>query len=367
MNIELDLYSRILNYLNTAVVLVDSSCKIRFLNQSAEAILGLSSSKGTGRDIIGILAQDDTERLALHNAITDRRPFTKRHASIRSTLNRTGVVDYSVTPLDSSSETFLLIEMQEMDRLLRISREEAILATHDTSKQLSRGLAHEVKNPLGGIRGAAQLLAAELDDRTLAEYTEIITQEADRLGNLVDRMLGPNTPPKMAEINIHKVLERVAKLVTAESSGKIEIRKDYDPSLPELYADSEQLIQAILNIVRNAKQSLIGAAISSPQIRLKTRIQRKFTLGSVRHPLVAKIDVEDNGPGIAENRIDEIFYPMITGRSEGTGLGLPIAQSIVSAHGGIVECNSQAGKTVFSVYLPMNRSIDRTLGTTTGH
>lgn len=353
MNTNSDLYLKILNYLNTAIVMVDSSCAIQFMNQSAEAILGISSAKGKGMDIISILTSSESDRQALSNAISHAHPFTKRHAVFRNALNKKTIVDYTVTPFSQDSGDYLLIEFQQMDRLLRISREESILATHDTSKQLVRGLAHEVKNPLGGIRGAAQLLAAELTDPEHKEYTEVIAQESDRLRNLVDRMLGPNVPPKMARMNVHRVLERVSRLLEAEDGYKVAIVRDYDPSLPEIIGDSEQLIQAILNIARNAKQALEESGTQDPVIRLRSRIQRRFTLGSVQHLLVARIDIEDNGPGIPEVMIDEIFYPMITGRSEGTGLGLPIAQSIVSSHKGIVECQSQAGNTIFSIYLPI--------------
>lgn len=357
MNINSDLHLKILNYLNTAIVLVDSSCSIQFMNQSAEAIIGISASKGIDMDITSILTNSDSDRQALASAITDAHPFTKRQANFRNALNKETIVDYSVTPfeqfLGENNDNYLLIEIQEMGRLLKISREESILATHDTSKQLVRGLAHEVKNPLGGIRGAAQLLAAELKEPGLEEYTEVIVEEADRLRNLVDRMLGPNNPPVMKPVNVHHVLERVSRLLLAEGLGSIELKKDYDPSLPEISGDTEQLIQAVLNIAQNAQQALIESSTTTPKICLKSRVQRRFTLGSVQHLLVARIDIEDNGPGVEEHMIDEIFYPMITGRSQGTGLGLPIAQSIISSHNGMIECASN-GKTVFSIYLPIH-------------
>ena len=348
-----DFYSQILNYTNTAVVLVDSSCAIEYMNQSAEAILGLSLSKAKTRNVTDMLTSSEADRKALSEAISDAHPFIKRHAKIRNAQGKLTTVDYSVTPFDPETGNYLLIEITAMERLLRISREESILATADTSKQLVRGLAHEVKNPLGGIRGAAQLLSAELDDAELLEYTEVITQETDRLRNLVDRMLGPNVPPKMSPLNIHEVLERVGKILNAELGESIKIVKDYDPSLPDITGDDEQLIQAVLNIARNAQQALTESKTLDPKITLRTRVQYRFTLGSVQHNLVARIDIQDNGPGIPEELIDEVFYPMITGRSEGTGLGLPIAQSLISAHNGLIECNSQVGNTAFSIFLPI--------------
>ena len=357
MNADHNLHLKIFNHLNTAIVLVDSACSIRFMNQSAEAIIGISTVKSIDLDIRPILARSEANRQALTNAICDGHPFTKRHATFRNAQNRETVIDYSVTPFEQTDgphhERYLLIEIQEMNRLLKISREESIFATHDTSKQLVRGLAHEVKNPLGGIRGAAQLLAAELQEPELREYTAVIVAEADRLRALVDRMLGPNTPPKMAVVNVHQVLERVRRLLLAEGLGNISLARDYDPSLPEISGDTEQLIQATLNVARNARQALVESATPNPAIRLRTRVQRRFTLGAVQHLLVARIDIEDNGPGIDEQMMDELFYPMITGRSQGTGLGLPIAQSIINAHSGIIECASRPGETTFSIYLPI--------------
>lgn len=354
MNIDSKLFLKMMNYLNTAIVLVDGSCAIKFMNQSAEAIIGISSAKGLDMDITSILAHSDADRQALANAIFDAHPFTKRHASFLNAMHKKTIVDYTVTPFEQGHGNYLLIEIQEMDRLLRISREESILATHDTSRQLVRGLAHEVKNPLGGIRGAAQLLESELQEPELREYTQVITAETDRLRNLVDRMLGPNQPPVLTAVNVHQVLERVSRLLAAEDGDNIELQKDYDPSLPEILGDAEQLIQAVLNVVRNAQQALLESETDAPKLALRTRVQRRFTLGSVQHLLVVRIDIEDNGPGVPNDMIDEIFYPMITGRSQGSGLGLPIAQAIVNSHRGMIECNSQTGETVFSIYLPIN-------------
>ncbi len=218
-----------------------------------------------------------------------------------------------------------------------------------------RGLAHEIKNPLGGLRGAAQLLARELPSEDLADYTNIIIEEADRLRNLVDNMLGPNTNPRMEPTNIHEVLERVRHLVEAEGLGNIRVLRDYDPSIPELIGDREQLIQATLNIVRNAMQALQqhGYSVENPQITLRTRALRQFTIGSHRYRLVCRVDVIDNGPGIPESVREAIFLPMVSGRPEGTGLGLSISQSIINRHRGLIECVSEPGSTVFTLNIPL--------------
>ncbi len=212
-----------------------------------------------------------------------------------------------------------------------------------------RGLAHEIKNPLGGLRGAAQLLQAELGSEELREYTQIIIQEADRLQELVNRMLGPNRRPSYAPINIHHVLERVRTLVLAETGERITIRRDYDPSIPELSGDSDQLIQAVLNIVRNAVRALGDTGT----VTLRTRIQRQLTIGHGRHRLAAQIDIIDNGPGIPPEIAETLFLPMVTAGTGGMGLGLSIAQSLINQHQGLIECNSRDGETTFTIFLPL--------------
>jgi two-component system, NtrC family, nitrogen regulation sensor histidine kinase GlnL len=206
---------------------------------------------------------------------------------------------------------------------------------------------------LGGIRGAAQLLERELQTERQRDYTRIIIEEADRLRNLVDRMLGPSQRPSLVPVNVHQALERVVQLLEAEQPGRIQVVRDYDPSLPLIEADLEQLIQALLNIVRNAQQAL--EKIEAAQIVLRTRILRQFTIGPIRHRLVLRIDIADNGPGIPPELFDRMYYPMISGRADGSGLGLSIAQSIVGQHGGLVECESRPGATTFSIFLPLEQ------------
>lgn len=238
-----------------------------------------------------------------------------------------------------------------MDRIIRISRGQSLLQTTETTQQIIRGLAHEVKNPLGGIRGAAQLLARELSSPDQLEYTQIIIREVDRLRALVDQLLGPNKQLEPESLNIHEVLEHVRQLIEAEIDQTISVIRDYDPSLPDLSGDRSQLIQAILNITRNALQACEGQA--SCELTLRTRVLRQFTIGSNRHKLVCKIDIQDNGPGVPEDMIGLIFLPMVTGRAEGTGLGLSISQSIINRHGGLLECQSEPGNTLFTIYLPL--------------
>jgi two-component system nitrogen regulation sensor histidine kinase GlnL len=254
------------------------------------------------------------------------------------------MIDYTTTPLDYEG---LLLEIIHVDRHLRIANEELLLSQQKAAKELLRGLAHEIKNPLGGLRGAAQLLEGELQDSDLKEYTRVIISEADRLRNLVNRMLGPNNVPNRQPVNIHQVLEHVRNLVNVENYPGLSISREYDPSIPEMIADPELLVQAVLNLVRNAAQS------GADRIVLRTRAQRQFTIGAKLHKLAARIDIIDNGPGIASEMQEQIFYPLVTGRPEGTGLGLSIAQSLVNEHEGIIEFTSVSGHTVFTIFLPL--------------
>lgn len=229
------------------------------------------------------------------------------------------------------------------------------MAHQEASRELIRGLAHEIKNPLGGLRGAAQLLEGELANPEHREYTQVIIREADRLQNLVNRLLGPNRPPDKCALNIHEVVEHVRQLVTAELPPHLHILRDYDPSIPSVHGDREQLIQVLLNIVRNGMQAL-QSRDGRGFITLRTRTQRQVTIGAVRHRLAIRIDIEDDGPGVPAEMIDRIFYPMVTSRPEGSGLGLPIAHYLVRRHDGMIECRSQPGETVFSIYLPLEPS-----------
>jgi two-component system nitrogen regulation sensor histidine kinase GlnL len=243
-----------------------------------------------------------------------------------------------------------IVELQQIDRHLRIRREERLLTQQALTRDVVRGLAHEIKNPLGGLRGAAQLLQSELHSQELREYTQVIIQEADRLQELVNRMLGPNRRPTYAAVNIHNVLERVRKLVLAESGERINVRRDYDPSIPELQADSDQLIQAMLNVIRNA----VRAISDTGNITLRTRVHRNLTIANQRNRLTVEINIIDDGPGIPSEIADTLFLPMVTAGTGGIGLGLSIAQSLINQHQGLIECRSREGETVFTIYLPIS-------------
>ena len=348
----------IIESLNTAILLVDEDFSIIYLNPAAQALLNVSSNSVHGRQLHNVLANTTELEHAISRSVIERSVFSEREISIFVPTSRTRIkVDCTFTPYAlESGLAAVLIELRPMDRLLRIAREENRLAQQNAVKTLVRGLAHEVKNPLGGLRGAAQLLERELHSEELKEFTQIIIGEADRLQHLVDDMLGPNQLLRKSPISIHQVLEHVRQLIVAEGKEGIEITRDYDPSLPDIIVDQDRLIQATLNIVRNATEAIA----SSGRIVLKTRMLRQFTLGHKHHRLVLKVQIIDNGPGIAKELIDHIFYPMVTGRSNGSGLGLSITQTIVSQHEGLVECTSEPGNTVFTILLPyLNQDVNK--------
>ncbi len=350
-------FKHILDNLTTAVLVLDPTLNVQYLNPSAESLFETSITRVQGTPVVDLLVDSEEALDTLHAAALNGQSYTKREAEFLLTTGARLTVDYSISPI-GHGDVELLMEIQPRDRLLRISREEDIITQQETSRILVRGMAHEIKNPLGGIRGAAQLLDRELADDGQREYTQIIIDEADRLRSLVDRMLGPNRALAMAQTNIHEVLERVKSLLEAESRGQILFRRDYDPSIPEFKGDKEQLIQAFLNIARNAMEAAFEhrrdqPASERPTITLRTRALRQFTIGHKRHRLICRVDVIDNGPGIQPDLLQNIFYPMISGRASGTGLGLSITQSIIGQHRGLVECESEPGRTDFIIFLPL--------------
>ncbi|MBE9540377.1 MAG: PAS domain-containing protein [Proteobacteria bacterium] len=342
----------ILENISTGIIGLDGRLTVVSINSAAQALLEVSMSRTIGVHADQLVLHPDEWLQDLKQALLNNAPLTQRGMTLNLLSGHEIHVDLTVNPvLDKQGEMGLLVEIQAIDRLLKISREESIQHAQETTKTVIRSLAHEIKNPLAGVRGAAQLLARELPGDHLGEYTQIIIKEADRLRDLVDRLLGPRQELSMAPLNIHEVLEHLRKLIRAESDNKVEILRDYDPSLPDTPGDKAQLIQAVLNIMRNALQAATQA--EDCVLTLRTRSQRQFTIGATRHRLVCRVDISDNGPGIPENLMHAIFVPMVTGKAEGTGLGLAISQSIINHHGGLLECSSRPGKTTFTIFLPM--------------
>jgi two-component system, NtrC family, nitrogen regulation sensor histidine kinase GlnL len=349
-------HKRLLDNQKTGVVVMDKDLHLLYLNVAAQNLLEISVRKASKLFIGDVLIKAAQDIAEMQTALTNSNSFTKRQTQLQLMHGKIVDADYTITPFEEDGEPRVLLEITSLEHSYRISREESLNSAHATTRELVRGLAHEIKNPLGGIRGAAQLLAAELNNEDLKDYTNVIIEEADRLHQLVDRLIGSRQPLTMRPTNIHEVLERVRSLVQAETSGNsIDLITDYDPSIPPVLADSSQLIQAMLNIIRNATQALFSPKVehSLGCIYLRTRIIRNATLGAKFHRLIASIKIIDNGPGIKPDMIDSIFYPMISGRAEGTGLGLSITHSIINQHKGLIECQSRPGATCFTVLLPI--------------
>jgi two-component system nitrogen regulation sensor histidine kinase GlnL len=339
-----------LEHLATAVILLDEQSRIAFLNPAAEHLFGISSTNLIGHPLQ--YAFSHTEQLfeTIQSALANRASHIAHEMTLGTHASSNKFhLSCTATPLQVGSYA-LLLEFHTIDRPLKLARDEQMLDQTQANRLLLRNLAHEIKNPLGGIRGAAQLLEQELEKPALREYTQVVIQEADRLRSLMEKLLTPQHVPHISALNIHEVLERVRSVVLAEMPADLTIQRDYDLSLPDLHGDKEQLIQVVLNIVRNAAQAMKGKG----QIVLRTRIARQVTLLKKRHRLAIAVQIIDNGPGIPQHLKDKIFYPLVSGRPEGHGLGLTLAQDFVSQHQGSIEFESEPGRTCFTVMLPLN-------------
>lgn len=343
-----------LELLSTAVFLLDEAARIVFANQAAELLTGASRKTLAGQPMSRWLSESaEVETLvaeARANAFGERRQIAELRRPLRDPLPV-----QVIATAQFGDRTPLVLEITEIEQQLKFDREERQLGLSEASRQLLRNLAHEIKNPLGGIRGAAQLLDGELATEDQREYTAVIMAEADRLQGLVDRLLAPyRTPREVGDVNIHEVLERVRALMLAEFPRGLHIVRDYDASVPDFRGDKEQLIQAFLNIVRNAAEALEARIdTGDAEICLRTRVARQVTIARHRHRLALDLHVIDNGPGIAEDIRDRIFYPLVSGREGGSGLGLPLAQTFIQQHEGIVEVESRPGRTDFKILIPL--------------
>lgn len=336
-----------LELLSSAVVLIDEKLIVRYINPGAENLFAISRRKLVGLPLMRLLGEPPGLGNALHNALRTSWSYTGQDLKIQRSGTEAIHLDCTVSPIEADGVR-LLLEFRPIDAQLRVAREEQLLQQQQANRELIRNLAHEIKNPLGGIRGSAQLLERELADPVLREYTEVIIAEADRLQDLMNRLLTSHSMMRPAQLNIHDVLERVRRLILAEFPELI-IRRDYDTSLPELTADREQLIQAILNITRNAAQALDGRG----EISLRTRVARQVTLAKRRFKLALELQVIDNGPGIPDEISDKIFYPLVSGREGGSGLGLSLAQSFIEQHQGMIDVESEPGRTCFTILIPI--------------
>ena len=336
-----------LDLLNTAVLLLDEALCVTYANPAAETLFAQGRSHLVGRALDEALPGNDGFVQRLHQALDAEAGFNDNDLLLE-------VEGYPVhlhcviTPIESL-DSRLVLEFRELEQQIKIARENRLLEQQAANRELIRNLAHEIKNPLGGIRGAAQLLERELPDPELAEFTQVIVKEADRLQSLMNRLLTPHRQPNVEMLNVHEVTEHVRTLLLAEFPEGLAVLRDYDTSLPEIRGDKEQLIQAILNVARNAAQATEG----SGEIRLITRIARQVTIARTRYRHALAVTVQDNGPGVPKELADRIFYPLVSGRDGGTGLGLSLAQSFVSQHHGLIEFDSVPGRTRFTILLPV--------------
>ncbi|MEQ1662886.1 MAG: nitrogen regulation protein NR(II) [Thiobacillus sp.] len=336
-----------LDCLSTGTVVLDGENRMVYLNPAAETLLGVS-----GALLLGDVAAHAFERshellAAIATARTQQETVIEYELDVVVNGHAPLRLGCSLTPLEQPAQG-VMVELRSVDPHLRIARLEQTRLQQEANRELLRNLAHEIKNPLGGIRGAAQLLEHELPRESLREYTQVIIKESDRLQSLMERLLKPHRTPHFGAVNIHEVLERVRSLILAETPS-VTLRRDYDISLPDIRADAEQLIQAALNIARNAVQAMRGQG----EIILKTRVARQITLASRRHRLGLRVDIIDNGPGVPEDIREQIFYPLVSGREGGSGLGLAVSQTLIVQNHGTIDCDSHPGHTVFSIFLPL--------------
>jgi two-component system nitrogen regulation sensor histidine kinase GlnL len=343
-----------LDLLVTAVLILDEHFIIRYANPAAENLFALSRNLMLQHALEDVFTLDEALAAALDSARTNKAGYSDYDVKLCA-LGRADMhhLICSVMPVDlpgdPSVDQGYLLEMRPITQQIKAAREERILDQTQANRELVRNLAHEIRNPLGGIRGAAQLLDAELDRADLREYTRVVMHEADRLQSLMDRMLTPHRLPQVGALNIHEVIERVRSVMLAEYPEGLRVRRDYDTSLPLLTGDREQILQAVLNIVRNAAQAMNGQG----EIVLRTRIARSVTLARRRYRQAITLQVIDNGPGIPESVRERVFYPLVSAREGGSGLGLTLAQTFVNQHHGTIEFESAPGRTCFSVTLPI--------------
>ena len=337
-----------LELLSTAVLLLDESLQVTYANPAAEMLFFQGRNHLVGHGFSRALPGNEEFEQRLRHSLANEAGFNDNDLLLE-------VEGYPVhlhcviTPGESQGEAVLVLEFRELEQQLKIAREAKILEQQEANRELIRNLAHEIKNPLGGIRGAAQLLERELADPEHREFTQVIVKETDRLQSLMNRLLTPSRLPRVEPLNIHEVMERVRTLMLAEFPDGLAVKRDYDTSLPALEGDKEQLIQAILNVARNAAQATAGRG----EIRLSTRIARQVTIARQRFRHALAVSIEDDGPGVPPELAERIFYPLVSGRDGGTGLGLSLAQSFVSQHQGLIEFESVPGRTRFTILRPV--------------
>jgi len=339
----------LVNELSTGIVILDDDIRVQFMNTAAEDLLGISRRRAETKHLNKLAPTFGELTELCGRALAENKSFGRELAI--PTPQRDGSeleLAMRVSPLQDGAKSGLLVEMFDITQRQQLDKENKLATQHGVSRRMIQQLAHEIRNPLGGLRGAAQLLERELQLPELQEFTQVIIREADRLASLMDGLLGPGNQPSKRRLNVHELLEHVATIAESESP-RLHVGRDYDPSLPDLSLDRDQMTQALLNIVRNASQATDGRG----HIVLRTRILTNAILNQKQHKLVACIEVQDNGPGVPDEIAETLFYPLVTSKEAGTGLGLPLSQDLVKRHGGMIEYDSVPGHTVFTIQVPL--------------
>ena len=343
---DVNLNYDVLDNLRTAILIFDANFNYVYTNTSAIDLLGSSS---TLKEITLLKCENVSLTTYLKKVREDSRSVMLRDLKFKNFDRLEKIVDCNISSYNSQNSQYILMELNETGRLYNISIDQNLIDQQKATREMIKGLSHEIKNPLGGIMGAAQLLDKTLKDESQAKFTKIIRKESERLLKLINAMASPIPSSNKENINIHEITEHVLELFKYdEENTHVSFIKDYDPSIPHLSLDRHQIIQSLINIIRNAIQAIskVGTII------IRTRPIFKHTIGDIKHDLVVKIDVIDNGIGIPEDKLKEIFYPMVTTKNDGMGLGLTIAQSIIIQNNGVIECKSKNKETIFSIILP---------------
>lgn len=356
-----------LSELNTGIIILDRSLKVVSINPSALSFLDTSEMLSIGNKIDQIFYEEPDNLKSFEGSLKEHRGFTKTDALLHLKKGKKVLCNYSIHPISEGSQDGLLIEITNKEASSELIERYRMQSNQQISQDFVRGMAHEIKNPLSGIRGSAQLLSNKLKNVQQKEYTDIIIKQTDRLTALVDSILGPNQKPDFKWQNIHYPIENVLSLIKKESTyKKFKILKDFDPSIPELFIDSYLIENSILNLVKNARDALIESDTASPKIEIITRISHGEIIEKNRTATTCKISVVDNGPGISEDIKDSIFFPMITGKDKGTGLGLSITQGIISQHKGNIHFDSRPNKTEFFINIPIITAEEEVIRTANG-
>lgn len=345
--------SDLINGISTAVVVLDSQLKIVFCNSAACILIGQNEKRLLGLSIEHAFRHLSIPLEKFQQTVKQQGDFSDSEVQAILADSRPLLLELKCAALVQNNQNYALIETKQVDQQKRIIQESQHENQHQAARDLVRGLAHEIKNPLGGIRGAAQLLQKQLPDDTLQEFTSVIVEQSDRLRNLVDRLLGPNKPPKSEQINIHQVLEKTLRLIQFEQQQQLSVKLDYDPSIPEIELDPELIQQALINIIRNAVQAMSEhQEQQEAEIKVSTRIKQRQTIHGQFHKICLEIKIIDNGPGIPPHLTDTLFFPLVSGSENGTGLGLSISQTLINQHGGRIDCDSWPGHTEFTLLIP---------------